>query len=155
MRYAELQAAGGNPDEHNFLAEWIPYWGIRLRELASKEIQARRLQLMMQFGLGEIYYTNSDPLGINFCLVFRIRAASSISKLALLNPDPLWEADSGPGNTKLPPPPKKIIFCNAPVLWVQYNLCGPRSELDQRVDQNRMPECLGASVRKKLCSSVS
>jgi hypothetical protein len=57
MRYAELQAAGGNPDDHNFLAEWIPYWGIRLRELASKEIQARRLQLMMQFGLGEISCT--------------------------------------------------------------------------------------------------
>ncbi len=75
--------------------------------------------------------------------------------MALLNPDPLWEADSDPGNTKLPPPPQKIIFCNAPVLWVQYNLYGPRSELDQRVDQNRMPEYLGALVREKLDNNVS
>jgi len=92
MRYAELQAAGGNPDEHNFLAEWIPYWGIRLRELASKEIQARRLQLMMQFGLGEISFTQCFKYGFlaefPSAQCFKSGSARSLIDLAILNPDP-------------------------------------------------------------------
>ena len=54
IRYAELQAVGQNPDEHNFLADWIPFWGRRVRELALEEVTAKRQQMRRQFGLGEI-----------------------------------------------------------------------------------------------------
>jgi uncharacterized membrane protein len=56
MRYAELQASGRNPEGHNFLADWIPYWGRRVRELANQEIVTRRRQLKRQYGFGKFVF---------------------------------------------------------------------------------------------------
>lgn len=52
-RYAEVQAAGQDPDQHNYLADWIPFWGRRVRELALEEVRIKRHQLQIQFGIGE------------------------------------------------------------------------------------------------------
>jgi hypothetical protein len=54
MRYAELQAAGMNPDQHNYLADWIPVWGRRVRELALEEIAIKRQRLKIKYGVGTV-----------------------------------------------------------------------------------------------------
>ena len=63
MRYAELVQEGKNPEAHNFLADWIPYWGRRVKELAGMDIHIKRKQLRIQFRLGKkrLVFSVSDP----------------------------------------------------------------------------------------------
>jgi hypothetical protein len=59
MRYAELQAAGRDADQHNYLADWIPVWGRRVRELALEDIAIKRQRLKIQYRIGTTINTTA------------------------------------------------------------------------------------------------
>lgn len=42
-RYKELQLQGKNPENHDFKADWIPFWGKRVDELFDREVIRQQL----------------------------------------------------------------------------------------------------------------
>merc|ERR1740131_462368 len=53
-RYKELQAQGKDPNNHDFKAEWIPFWTKRVVQLFDSEVLEKTQDLMKKFELSSV-----------------------------------------------------------------------------------------------------
>ena len=59
-RYKELQAQGRDAANHDFKAEWIPYWTKRVAELFDKEVLEKTGDLMKKYELSSVVEPRRD-----------------------------------------------------------------------------------------------
>jgi len=53
-RYKELQAQGKDPNNHDFKAEWIPFWTKRVTQMFDTEVLEKTNDLMKKFDLATV-----------------------------------------------------------------------------------------------------
>merc|ERR1719347_2213336 len=53
-RYKELQAQGKDPNNHDFKAEWIPFWTKRVTQMFDSEVLEKTQDLMKKFELSSV-----------------------------------------------------------------------------------------------------
>merc|ERR1719318_704289 len=67
-RYKELQAQGKDPNNHDFKAEWIPFWTKRVTQMFDTEVLEKTDDLMKKFELATV----AEPKREDFAKVIKV-----------------------------------------------------------------------------------